>query len=339
MNDARPALAITAGDLAGIGPEVAIKALMDAPTLARCRPLLVGDLRVWRRAVSLCGAAIALEAVAAPPVAADWPGGVLPALDVPCEGAELPAYGVLSAVAGAAAVRAVEAAIALALTGHVGAIVTAPLNKAAIRLAGYGYDGHTELLAVRTGAPSVCMLLAGERLRVVHVTGHRALRDAAVCPTPKRLSDVIRLTVVALHRLGIAAPRVAVAGLNPHAGEDGLFGRDEIDVIAPAVARCNAAEAGATITGPYPADTIFRRAAAGEFDAVIAMYHDQGHIPIKLIEFDTAVNVTLGLPIVRTSPDHGTAFDLAGRGVANPTNMIAAVRMAARMASGQASAT
>lgn len=332
MASSRPLIAITLGDPAGVGPEVAVKALADPSVKNICKPLLIGDAAVARRAFELCRFDPTLDIIETPYERRDWSEAALPLLNVPCRSGNIPAYGQLSADAGDAAVRAVELAADLALTGTVDAIVTAPLNKEAMRLADYSYDGHTELLAVRSGAAEVCMMLAGERLRVSHVTGHRALREIAKSPRPERLLRVFSLTDEGLRRMGIPRPRIAVAGLNPHAGEGGLFGSEEQDVIAPAIAV--AAAGGMAISGPYPADTIFRRAAAGEFDAVVAMYHDQGHIPIKMIEFDTAVNVTLGLPILRTSPDHGTAFDIAGTGVANPANMIAAIKLAARMASG-----
>ncbi|MHB8575559.1 MAG: 4-hydroxythreonine-4-phosphate dehydrogenase PdxA [Dehalococcoidia bacterium] len=335
MSDHRPILAISSGDPAGVGPEVVVKALRDPVVRTICRPVIIGDVQVLRRAAKLCGVEMDWASSDRPPARHAWPGEGIVMLDQPIETGDMPAFGALSANAGKAAVRAVEAAIDLTLAGDADAIVTAPLNKEAMRLAGYTFDGHTELLAVRTRSPSVCMLLAGERLRVSHVTGHRSLREAAVCPSAERVIRVIDLTTQALLRLGIDRPRIAVAGLNPHAGEGGLFGRDELEVIGPAIETANLAAAGAQISGPYPADTIFRRAAAGEFDAVVAMYHDQGHIPVKMIEFDTAVNVTLGLPIIRTSPDHGTAFDIAGKGIANPANMIAAITLAARMVGGR----
>ncbi|HEY7295083.1 MAG TPA: 4-hydroxythreonine-4-phosphate dehydrogenase PdxA, partial [Dehalococcoidia bacterium] len=332
MSEMSPLLAITLGDPAGIGAEVTMKALADPTVRGCCRPLLVGDAGVAQQAIALCGFDWELDISEAEPTDSRPGAATLPLLHVPCRSGTLPQFGVLSAAAGDAAVRAVETAIDLAQAGSVGAIVTAPLNKEAMRLAGYDYDGHTELLALRTGTAQVCMMLAGERLRVSHVSGHRALREAAQTPSPERLLRVFTLTADALRLLDFPKPQIAVAGLNPHAGEGGLFGSDEQDVIAPAIAAARKATGDCTISGPYPADTIFRRAAAGEFDAVVAMYHDQGHIPIKMIEFDTAVNITLGLPIVRTSPDHGTAFDIAGKGVANAANMAAAIRLAARMA-------
>lgn len=332
MTDRTPVLAITLGDPAGIGPEVVVRALAAPRVLQGCRALVIGDVRVLRRTETLCGESLSLRVVTQASFPKDWQPDEVLVLDQPSEAGKMPRYGELSAVCGRAAVQSVETAIELAVSRNVDAIVTAPLNKEAMRLAGFEFDGHTELLAKRTGTENVCMLLAGERLRVAHVTGHRSLREAAVCPSRERIQAVIELTCDAMLRLGLRIPRIAVAGLNPHAGEQGLFGWEEVEVIGPLVAELGKATSDAQITGPYPPDSIFRRAAAGEFDAVIAMYHDQGHIPIKMIEFDTAVNVTLGMPIIRTSPDHGTAFDIAGKGIANPTNMIAAIQLAARMA-------
>jgi 4-hydroxythreonine-4-phosphate dehydrogenase len=241
------------------------------------------------------------------------------------------APGVLSAEAGRAAydtiVRAVEAAIA----GRVAAIATAPVNKAAFRLAGLPWLGHTDLLAHLCGVSSVAMMFHAPNLQVVLATVHVPLAGVAQALTVDRLASVIELAHTSLPAFGIARPRLAVAGLNPHAGENGLIGREELDVIAPAVARCRAR--GIDVAGPFPGDTIFTRAVGGEFDAVVACYHDQGLIPVKLLAFGKAVNVTLGLPIIRTSVDHGTAFDIAGQGRADPESMVQAVLLAARLAS------
>jgi 4-hydroxythreonine-4-phosphate dehydrogenase len=238
--------------------------------------------------------------------------------------------GVLSAEAGRAAYDAVVRAAGDAQRGLVGAMATAPLNKEALRLAGLPWNGHTDLLAHLTGAPHVAMMFFSDELRVVLATVHAALADVPRLLTREVMQRTIELTWRELPRYGLAAPRIAVAGLNPHAGEHGLFGLEEQTVIAPAVACCRAG--GIDVSGPYPADTLFVRARRGEFDAVIACYHDQGLIPVKLVAFGRAVNVTLGLPIVRTSVDHGTAFDIAGRGIADPESMIAAVLLAARLA-------
>jgi 4-hydroxythreonine-4-phosphate dehydrogenase len=223
-------------------------------------------------------------------------------------------------------VRAVEDA----KSGRVDAIATAPVNKAAFRLAGLPWKGHTDLLAHLTGAPHVAMLFYSDTLSVVLATVHVALADVPRTLTQASMEATIDLTARELPRFGVASPRIAVAGLNPHAGEQGLFGCEEAMVISPAVAACRAK--GIDASGPFPGDTVFLRARRGEFDVVVACYHDQGLIPVKLVAFGQAVNVTLGLPIVRTSVDHGTAFDIAGKGVADPESMIAAVRLAARLA-------
>jgi 4-hydroxythreonine-4-phosphate dehydrogenase len=212
----------------------------------------------------------------------------------------------------------------------VNAIATAPVSKEAFRLAGLPWNGHTDLLAHLTGAPHVAMMFESPALRVVLATIHIALAEVPEALTQPVLESTIELTALGLPRLGVASPRIAVAGLNPHAGEHGLFGREEDTIIVPAIASCR--RRGIDVTGPFPGDTVFLRAHRGEFDVVVACYHDQGLIPLKLLAFGEAVNVTLGLPIVRTSVDHGTAFDIAGRGVANPESMIAAVLLAARLA-------
>jgi 4-hydroxythreonine-4-phosphate dehydrogenase len=239
--------------------------------------------------------------------------------------------GVLSAEAGRAAYDVIVRAASDAERGTIDAIATAPINKEAFRLAGLPWAGHTDLLAHLTGAAEVAMMFHSDALRVVLATIHIALADVPKTLTRTAMESTIALTARELPRFGIVSPRIAVAGLNPHAGEHGMFGREEEQVIRPAVAACRAG--GVDVSGPFAADTIFVRATRGEFDVVVACYHDQGLIPVKLLAFGQAVNVTLGLPIVRTSVDHGTAFDIAGKGVADPGSMIAAVRLAARLAS------
>ena len=242
---------------------------------------------------------------------------------------EVFAPGVLSAAAGRAAYDVIVRAVADAQRGVVDAVATAPVNKEAFRLAGLPWAGHTDLIAHLTGAEHVAMMFYSDTLRVVLATVHIPLADVPRALTQRTLESTIALTARELPRFGIPSPRIAVAGLNPHAGEHGLFGREEQQTIEPAIAACRAL--GIDVAGPFPADTLFVRAARGEFDVVIACYHDQGLIPVKLAAFGQAVNVTLGLPIVRTSVDHGTAFDIAGRGVADPGSMIAAVRLAGRL--------
>ena len=238
--------------------------------------------------------------------------------------------GALSEDAGRAAYDTIVRAVDDVRRGHADALATAPVNKEAFRLAGLPWHGHTDLLAHLTGVSHVAMMFHSDKLRVVLATIHIPLADVPRALTRESLESTIALTARELPRFGYPSPRVAVAGLNPHAGEHGLFGREEQDVIAPAIAACRAG--GVDVCGPFPADTLFVRAARGEFDIVVACYHDQGLIPVKLLAFGQAVNVTLGLPIVRTSVDHGTAFDIAGRGVADPESMIAAVLLAARLA-------
>ena len=238
--------------------------------------------------------------------------------------------GVLSAGAGRAAHDTIVRAVADAQQHAVDAIATAPVNKEAFRLAGLPWNGHTDLLAHLTGAPDVAMMFYSEALCVVLATVHIALADVPRAITRESLETTIALTARELPRFGVAAPRIAVAGLNPHAGEHGLFGREEETAIVPAIAAARGR--GIDVSGPFPADTVFVRARRGEFDVVVACYHDQGLIPVKLVAFGEAVNVTLGLPIVRTSVDHGTAFDIAGKGIADPQSMIAAVLLAARLA-------
>jgi 4-hydroxythreonine-4-phosphate dehydrogenase len=330
----RAPLGITLGDPAGIGAEVVLKALAGGAA-ARTRAVVIGDLetlaetaaRLRRRARLVPIAEAELRGGAGVPRGA----GVVPVLAVGTLSPRARRPGRPTLEGARASYRWIETAARLARAGLLSGIVTGPINKALVTRAGFPISGHTELLQRLTGAREVRMMLAGARLKVVLVTTHLAL---AAVPGALAMRDVTRTILVAdehlrrYHRL--ARPRLAVAGLNPHAGEGGLFGGEERAIIAPAVER--ARRAGADASGPYPADSLFARAAAGELDAVIAMYHDQGLIPLKLLHFHDAVNVTLGLPIVRTSPDHGTAYDIAGRGVAHPGSMAAAIALAARMA-------
>jgi 4-hydroxythreonine-4-phosphate dehydrogenase len=288
---ARPRVGITVGDPAGIGPEIATKAAADPRVTSVCEPILYG----------------------------------------PYTHDELTRFarGRVSPEAGHAAYDAITSAVADALSGRIQAIATAPINKEAFSVAGLRWPGHTELLAHLTSSPRVAMMFHAEQLRVVLATIHVPLAQVPQILTAERLQDTIDLTWQALPRFGIDAPRLAVAGLNPHAGEHGLMGDEDEEVIAPVVEASRGR--GITIDGPIPGDTVFVRAVRGEFDAVIACYHDQGLIPVKLVAFGRAVNVTLGLPIVRTSVDHGTAFDIAGKGIADPSSMVEAVLLAARL--------
>lgn len=329
MADSRPILAITLGDPAGIGPEVVLKALRHGEVFDICRPLVVGDSGVLERAAAWLELQPRFERIAEIG-SGGYAEGTVPLLDLAnVELAGTP-VGQVSAGAGRAAVEYVMRACDLAMAGQVEAVVTAPLNKEAMHRAGFLYPGHTELLAERTGAERVSMLLVGPALRVVHVSTHVSLEEAIRRVTPARVLEVIELAHRSCRMLGIEAPRIAVAGLNPHASENGLFGMQEAEQIQPAIEMARAR--GWTVSDPQPPDTVFLRATRGEFDIVVAMYHDQGHIPMKLLAFDSGVNVSIGLPVLRTSVDHGTAFDIAGTGQASEESMLAAIRVAVTMA-------
>jgi len=324
-----PIVAITLGDPAGVGPEVTARALAQDAVRDCCRPLVVGDAGVLAQAMALVGAPLAAHAVAAVAEARFDPAAP-DVLDL--HNVDFPALqiGRVSAAAGRAAVDYVERAVELAQGRQVDAIATGPINKAALRAAGVPYIGHTELLAALTGEARVTTMLATPGLRVVHVTRHVPLREVAAHITHERVLETIRLTDAGLRGMGIPRPRLAVAALNPHGGDEGLIGREELDIIGPAIQDAQAE--GIQAHGPIPADSVFFRAIRGEFDAVVAMYHDQGHIPIKTHGFERSVTVTLGLPIVRTSVDHGTAFDIAWQGTASEDSMVEAIRLAAQMA-------
>ena len=325
--DKKP-LAITMGDPSGIGPEIIVKALVDRVV---DRPVIVlGDPAVLERAVGFTQAGLTCR-ILEDLEQADAAGigtvmDVLPVVEMP----EPPKIGTISAASGKAAYDAVVAAIDLAKAGTIAGMVTAPLHKEALSAAGIKYPGHTEILAEKGGADRVAMMLANDELRTVLVTIHCSLRDAIERADFDAQMAAIRLAHEGCRALGIEAPRIAVAGLNPHAGEGGLFGREEIEIIAPAI-RAAAAE-GMDVTGPWPGDTVFMQARQGRFDIVVAQYHDQGLIPVKYMGIEKGVNVTLGLPFIRTSPDHGTAFDIAGTGTADPESLRTALRYAARMA-------
>lgn len=329
MDTQKPILAITMGDPSGIGPEVVLKTLGHPDIYDRCNPLVIGDRRILERAMSaLDTAPLRIEDVGGPATAVFQPGTVTLVDLANADPAACP-FGEISPVSGKAAVEYVFAACDMAMAGEVDAVVTAPLNKAAMFDAGFHYAGHTELLTERTGAEKVSMLLIGPSLRVVHVSTHVALTEAIRRVTKQRVMDVIQIAYDACRALGIAHPRIAVAGLNPHASEGGLFGNEEATEIEPAIAEMRAR--GMDVSDPQPPDTVFLRATKGVYDIVVAMYHDQGHIPMKLLAFDSGVNVSLGLPIIRTSVDHGTAFDIAGRGIAREESMLAAIDVAIQM--------
>lgn len=310
--DSRPVIAVTMGDPAGVGPEVVVGAVGDPDVVAVCRPVVIGDRARLETAARLMNAPIPSDIVDL--------GNVDPALP----------FGELSAAAGHAAFEYLERAVAMVRDGEAAGICTAPLNKAALHAAGHEYPGHTELLADLFGAGEVSMMLSAPGLRVIHVTTHVGLAEATTLLEADLVARTILRGDAALRRAGFAAPRIGVAAVNPHAGENGLFGVGEEARIAAGVESARAA--GADVSGPWPADTLFHRAVRGDFDLVVAMYHDQGHIPIKVLGLDEGVNITVGLPVIRTSVDHGTAFDIAGTGRAQAGSMRAALLEAARLA-------
>jgi len=341
-----PLIAITLGDPAGIGPEIIAKAFRDAPELTRAC-FVAGDVAALRRATQQISAGepvLPVAVLATPEDARELPPRCLPILQVVAP-ASLVTMGAVSAAAGRMAAECVVWATQAALRGQIGALVTAPLHKEALALAGaphHGYPGHTEMLQALAAAHGqqavatlpVRMMLANDELRVVLVSIHLSLRQALDAVTFDQVLQTLQITHRSLLAMLGRAPRIAVAGLNPHAGEGGLFGREEIDIIAPAVAAAQAQ--GLQVQGPFAPDTVFMRARAkagqpAAFDVVVAMYHDQGLIPVKYLGVEKGVNVTLGLPLVRTSPDHGTAFDIAGSGQADASSLLAAIRMARRL--------
>jgi 4-hydroxythreonine-4-phosphate dehydrogenase len=324
-----PTIAITMGDAAGIGPEIIMKALASPDVHARCNPLVVGDAQRLRVAGERVASRLEVDPLDGPTEATYRPGRV-ECIDLRLIPADLP-FGKTSAIAGEAAYRYVERAVRIVEAGAAQAICTAPLSKEALHAAGHKFPGHTELLAALTGTPEVSMMLVAPKLRVIHVTTHMGLLDAIERIDAALVERVIARAHDTLLRAGITRPRIGVCGINPHAGENGLFGRgEEAAKIDPAVANCRAR--GWDVRGPLPADTLFFLAARGDYDIVVAMYHDQGHGPIKVMGLEAGVNITVGLPVVRTSVDHGTAFDIAGKGIADERSLIEALRQAADLA-------
>lgn len=310
----KPKIAITVGDPAGIGPEIALKALTDAALRDIADWIVVGDRRALELADAGAYARLSDTGIV-------WRDPSMLDGDF--------AFGKLSGVCGRAGLEYVRLATLMCLSGEAQAMVTAPLNKEAVTMAGVRFSGHTEYIAELCGSSESRMLLVSEKLRVAHVTTHVSLRRACEL-SPDRIVRTVEIATEAVKLMGFNNPRVAVCGLNPHAGEHGLFGSEDEQFIAPAIARAQAL--GIRCSGPHAADTLFLQAVRGAYDLVIAMYHDQGHIPIKLLDFERTVNVSIGIPIIRTSVDHGTAFDIAGKGVAGADNMKAAMRLAATMA-------
>ena len=330
---AKPIIAVTMGDGAGIGPEIIVKALDDRTVQGRCRPVVIGDAKMLERAKSIVGVESAIRSVASIADIECRPG-TIDCLDLDLLPMDLP-FGLVSPLAGDAAFRYLERAISLAGDRQVDAICTAPLHKEALNAGGHAYPGHTEILAELTGTNGYAMMFWSPRLSVILVTIHVGILNALDMITPQRVHRTIVLADTALRRMGCESPRIAVCGINPHAGEGGLFGAGEEEAkVVPAVVR--AGNEGIDAAGPMPADTLFHRAVHGDFDIVVAMFHDQGLGPIKTLGMETAVNITVGLPIIRTSVDHGTAFDIAGKGTADAGNMKAAILKAVDLAEGSA---
>jgi len=329
LNVNAPIVAITMGDAAGVGSEVIVGALANQEVQNFCRPVVIGDVRRLRKAAEILNSSLTFQHVTQISDCS-YEATVIDVIDPVLLPDDL-AWGELSATAGHAAYEYVRIASELAMAGSVQAICTAPLNKEALRLGGHNFPGHTELLSHLCGIPEVSMMLSTAKLNVIHVTTHIGLIDAVTKIEKGLVERTIRRGHEALVRSGIDHPRIGVCGINPHAGENGMFGYgEEEEKIVPAVATVR--ELGIDAVGPLPADSLFFRAGRGDFDLVVAMYHDQGHAPIKLLGMDAGVNVTVGLPVIRTSVDHGTAFDIAGSGKADESSMIEALRLATTMA-------
>ena len=332
----KPIIAISAGDPAGIGPEVTVKALKDPEMYDCCKPLVVCDLKIIDQAIHFCSLGLKIHAVRNPDQGL-YQYGTVDVLDMDNINMNNFSFNTISEMTGKASFEYVKKVIDLAMNKQIDATVTGPIHKEALQKAGYNFAGHTEIFAHYTNTSKFAMMLADENFRVVHVNTHVSMRDAIKGVTKDRIIDVIKLAEDALKKIGIKRPRIAVNGLNPHAGENGLFGNEEINHIIPAIKE--AQKMGINADGPHPADTVFPKMRGGQYDIVVCMYHDQGHIPIKLLGFHyddkskkwesmTGINVTLGLPIIRVSVDHGTAFDKGGKAEANPGSMKQAIRYA-----------
>lgn len=339
----KPILGITMGDPASIGPEITVKALSDPAIYEKCSPIIIGDAAVMEAAAGIVGKDVKINAVS-DVKEAKFEFGTIDVYDMKLVDMDKLERGVVSAMAGNAAFQYVKKVIELAMNHEVDATVTNALNKEAMNLAGHHYSGHTEIYAEYTGTKKYTMMLAHENLRVVHVSTHVSLREACDRVKKDRVLEVIRIADQACKELGIKEPKIGVAGLNPHSGENGMFGREEIEEITPAIEAAKGE--GIIVDGPVPPDTVFSKARGGWYDIVVAMYHDQGHIPLKVVGFVynqaeqkwdavAGVNITLGLPIIRASVDHGTAFDQAGKGVANELSLINAMDYAIRMSEGR----
>lgn len=334
-----PKLAITMGDPSGIGPEICVRSLSHPEVYSLCKPLIVGDASIIQKAISILGADLKVNAIAN--VAdAKFEYGTADVYDMQMVNGNTHQWGIVSAECGNAAFQYVKRAIELAMANEVDGTCTAPLNKEAIHLAGHNYDGHTEIYATFTGTKKYAMLLADGPLRVIHVSTHVSLREACDRCKKQRIIEVFELIDDACRQFGIENPHIAISGLNPHCSENGLFGWEEEKEIIPAVEELNTR--GFNVEGPIPPDSVFAKAKSGKYDGVVAQYHDQGHIPLKVLGFNwdengkmlpqKGVNITLGLPIIRVSVDHGTAFDVAGKGIATEDALISSIEYATKMA-------
>jgi 4-hydroxythreonine-4-phosphate dehydrogenase len=325
MNEYKPIMGITMGDAAGIGPEIIIKALNDEQIYDQCRPFIIGDAKILERANQIVGSRMKICPINHVDEA-QFTHGLVECIDLDLLPEDLP-FGKVSDQAGNASFRYLEKAIELAKLNEIDAVVTAPLNKEALHKGGHIYPGHTEILANLTNTEDYAMMLSAPNLKVIHVTTHMGIIDAIKSIKPDRVYKVLELAHKTLKTAGYDHPRIAVCGINPHAGENGLFGYgEEEEKVVPAVRK--AIQEGMNVTGPLPADTLFFRAIRGDFDIVVAMYHDQGHGPIKVLGLEAGVNITVGLPIIRTSVDHGTAYDIAGKGIADELSLKEALRQA-----------
>lgn len=328
MSD-RPVIGITMGDAAGIGPEVIVRALAHDDVHDACRPLVIGDAGRLRKAMAVVGSTLELHTITAP-AEANFKRGQIECIDLGLIPDDLP-WGKVSSVAGDAAYHYIAKTVELIEAGELDAICTAPLNKEALHAGGHIFPGHTELLAHLTGTEEVSMMLVTPKMKVIHVTTHMGIIDAIARINPGLVTRTIERAHETLTRADKQNPRIAVCGINPHAGENGLFGYgEEEEKIVPAINALR--ERGWDVEGPLPADTLFFRAGRGDFDCVVAMYHDQGHGPVKVMGLEAGVNVTVGLPVIRTSVDHGTAFDIAGKGIADERSLIEALHQAVELA-------
>ncbi|WP_264737454.1 4-hydroxythreonine-4-phosphate dehydrogenase PdxA [Cytobacillus firmus] len=331
MSQTKPVVGITMGDAAGVGPEIILKSLADAEMYEISNPLVIGDRKILERAKSFVDSGLVIEAVKAEQLnEIPYKHGVVHCLDLDLLPEDLP-IGQVSPEAGDAAFQYLAKAIEMAKENRIDAICTAPLNKEALQKGGHMYPGHTEILADLTNTKDYSMMLSAPNLRVIHVTTHVGIIDAVKMINPERVYHVLKLAHDTLKKAGIESPKIAVCGINPHAGENGLFGYgEEEEKVVPGVEKAQAE--GIDAIGPLPADTLFFRAVRGDFDIVVAMYHDQGHGPVKVLGLDAGVNITVGLPIIRTSVDHGTAFDIAGKGIADEKSLMEAMRQAVELA-------